>query len=328
VAALDHVVVARDLVDAHGTVLARRGFVITPALIDETAGRAPAPARIALAETALADDVRLPLADPPYRHLFRPGGAEAAVRRAFASARLPEVLIDELAAIKVADGIRYRHALATAAVTARLLQAAVGDVPAVSELVVAGLLHDIGMRHVSFHLVRNTDALEPREVHDVAAHPLLGAWHLASILGPHPAVQAALAHHWKNGHGYPALPRPPMRAVELVSTSSAFAALTQARPFRPEPFDARGAIDVLVAEANAGQRDAETVRLLIHMLRGGRGEVRSVRFARARLGHSPTVNRHTPIEPKRGERSGAQPPAPCHHSKVRSSGSSASKKTR
>jgi HD-GYP domain-containing protein (c-di-GMP phosphodiesterase class II) len=298
VTAPDHVVVARDLVDAHGTVLARRGFVITPALIEETARRAPAPARIALTETALMDDLRLPLADPPYRHLFRPAGAEAGVRRAFAAARLPGALIDELAAIKLVDGVRYRHALATAAITARLLQAAVGDVPAISELVVAALLHDIGMRHVSFHLVRNADELEPREVHDVAAHPLLGAWHIASILGPHPAVQAALAHHWKNGQGYPALPQAPMRAVELVSTASAFAALTQVRPFRPEPFDARGAIDVLVAEANMGQRDAETVRLLIHMLRGGRGEVRSVRFARARLGHSPTVNHHTRIDPQ------------------------------
>ncbi len=295
---LDHVVVARDLIDAHGTVLARRGFVITPELIEETAKRAPSPARVALSETVLADDLRLPIADPPYRHLVRAPAAEAAVRRAFGAARLPQALVDEVTALRVADALRYRHALATAAITGRMLLAAVGDVPAVSELLVAGLLHDIGMRHVSFHLVRNTDELEPREIHDVAAHPLLGAWHLASILGPHPAVQAALGHHWKNGHGYPALPRPPMRAVEVVSTASAFAALTQVRPFRPEPFDARGATDVLVAEANTGQRDPETVRLLIHTLRGSRGEVRSVRFARARLGHAPTVNRHTPIAPR------------------------------
>jgi response regulator RpfG family c-di-GMP phosphodiesterase len=283
-------------------VLARRGFVITPALIDDTAQRVTPQARIPLSETALAEDIRLPTADPPYRHLFRPSAAEAAVRRAFAAARLPQALVDEMAALKIADANRYRHALATAAITGRLLLAAVGDAPAVSELVVAGLLHDIGMRHVSFHLIRNTDELEPREIHDVAAHPLLGAWHLASLLGPHPAVQAALGHHWKNGHGYPALSRPPMRAVEVVSTASAFAALTQVRPFRPEPYDARGAIDVLAAESNMGQRDAETVRLLIHTLRGGRGEARTVRFARARLGHSPTVNRHTPITPRTAER--------------------------
>ena len=298
VQALDHVVVARDLVDARGTVLARRGFVITPVLIEETAQRAPSHDRIALSDTVLAEDIRLPTSDPPYRHLFRANSAEAAVRRAFAAARLPQAIVDEVAALRVADAARYRHALATAAITGRMLLAAVGDVPAVSELVLAGLLHDIGMRHVSFHLVRNTDELDPREIHDVAAHPLLGAWYLASILGPHPAVQAALGHHWKNGHGYPALAKPPMRAVEVVSTASAFAALTQVRPFRPEPFDARGAIDVLVAEANIGQRDAETVRLLVHTLRGGQGEVRSVRFARARLGHAPTVNRHTPIAPK------------------------------
>jgi hypothetical protein len=40
-----------------------------------------------------------------------------------------------------------------------------------------------------------------------------------------------------------------------------------------------------------------TVRLLVHALRGAKGDVRQVRFGRERLGHAPTVNRHTDIGP-------------------------------
>lgn len=296
---LDRIVLTRDLVDAHGIVLARRGFVVSPSLVQETAQRAPALARTAISGTPLAEDLSLPLADPPYRHLFHGRGVGASVRRALLGIRLPAPLFDELLALKASDPVRYRHGLTTAAVAARLIIAAVGEAAALAEFAAAGLLHDIGMRHVSFHLVRNTDALEPREVRDVAAHPLLGAWHLAGLLGVHPAVEAALAHHWRNGYGYPALPRPPMRAVEVVGVASAFAALTQARPYRSEPYDGRGAVDVLVAEARAGQRDADTVRLLVHALRGARGEVRGVALARARLGHAPSDNRHTAIAPQR-----------------------------
>ena len=132
---------------------------------------------------------------------------------------------------------------------------------------------------------------------DVASHPLLGSWHLAVALGIHPAVEAALAHHWRGGHGYPCLPRPPSRSVEVVAVASAFAALTQVRAFRSGAFDARGALDVLVAQVKAGRADATTVRLLVHAIRGTRGELKDVRFARERLGHAPAVNRHTDIAP-------------------------------
>lgn len=296
---LDGVVITRDLVDANGNVVARRGLVVTPAAVHDAARRAPGAARVVLAETPLAEDVRLPLHDPAYRHLFT-AMAEPVVRRALLGTRLPQALFDELLAVRRFDAVRYRHALVTAAVTARMLIAAVGDAPAISEMVGAALLHDVGMRHVPAHLVRNADELDRREAQDVAAHPLLGALHIASVLGIHPAVEAALAHHWKNGQGYPVLQRPPPRTVDVVAVASAFAALTQGRSFRPEPYDARGAVDVIVAEANVGQRDPDTVRLLVFALRGARGEVRAVRFARARLGHAPAVNRHTAIAPRVG----------------------------
>ncbi len=294
---LDHTVLRTDLRDAHGVVLAPRGFALSAAAVEEAARRAVAAPRQLLGESVLAEDLALPLGDPAYRHLFPPAAAQE-VRRAALAARLPRALLDELEALRTFDPIRYRHAWSTAAVTARLLLAGVGDSPAVAELAVAGLLHDLGMRHVPFHLVRNADELSRREVQVVAAHPLLGAYLIASSLGAHPAVEAALAHHWKNGQGYPVLARPPMRAVDVVAVASAFVALTQARPFRPEPFDARGAVDLLVAEANMGQRDPETLRLLVHALRGGRGELRDVRLAQPRRGHGPEVNHHTPIAPR------------------------------
>ncbi|OFX23435.1 MAG: phosphohydrolase [Anaeromyxobacter sp. RBG_16_69_14] len=293
----DRVVLSRDLVDVRGGVLGQAGLVISVASVHEAARNAPAmPCRL-LSETPAAEDLHLPLADPPYRHLFRGSGVQAAVARVLLGVSLPQQLFDELASLKISDPSRYRHGLTTAAVTARMLISAVGDAPALPDLAAAGLLHDIGMRHLSFHLVRNGDRLDQREVMDVASHPLLGAWHLANVLGTHPAVEAALAHHWRNGYGYPSLPSSPPRAVQVVGVASAFAALTQTRAFRSEPFDARGAADVLICEAGAGHADMNTVRLLVHALRGAKGEMRQVRFGRHRLGHAPTVNRHTTIGP-------------------------------
>jgi hypothetical protein len=81
----------------------------------------------------------------------------------------------------------------------------------------------------------------------------------------------------------------------VVAVASAFAALTQPRAFRSAPFDARGAADVLIGESQDGRVDPEAVKLLVHALRNGKGELRTLRFGRERIGHAPAVNRHTRI---------------------------------
>jgi hypothetical protein len=54
---------------------------------------------------------------------------------------------------------------------------------------------------------------------------------------------------------------------------------------------------VLVAEAASGHADPFAVKLLVHALRGAEGQMDGMRFARARPGTLPDINRHTRIAP-------------------------------
>ncbi len=291
----DRLILTDDLVDCRGEALAARGTVLSPEAIADAASRArPGPAR-ALAETALAADVEAPLGEHAYAPLFARDGAREAVRAAVLAVRLPEVLFEELLALRREASPIHPHAFATAAVAVRMLLGVVGAARGVANLAAAALLHDLGMRHVPRRLGRLRERLGHDEAFRVAEHPLLGAFHLARVLGPHAAVSSALGHHWRCGQGYPALRSPPTRSMEVVSVASAFAALTQPRPFRSGAYDARGAADVLVGEAAAGLADATTVKLLVHALRGGGGDPRTVRFGHERLGHGPDVNRHVHV---------------------------------
>jgi hypothetical protein len=291
----DRINLAEDLIVCRGEILARRGFVVSPESIAEAAHHAPSLPRRVLAGTFLDEDLGLALDDPAYRNLFPGAGVKAAIARAIRAARLPEALLDELRAIRTATPHLYRHALATTAVAVRMLLAAVGEARGVPDLAAAALLHDLGMRHVPARLLRHRESLADPEVSAIAAHPLLGAYHLARVLGSHPAVAAARSHHWRCGQGYPGLAAPPSRSIEVVAVASTFAALTQPRAFRSEAFDARGAADVLVLDVTLGHADANTVKLLVHALRGGHGDVRAIRFGAERSGHAPELNRHTPV---------------------------------
>ena len=167
-----------------------------------------------------------------------------------------------------------------------MLLSAVGTAPGVGDLAAAALVHDLGMLHVPPRVIAHADALTREDALRIAAHPLTGAYHLALLLGSHLAVAASSGHHFRCGQGYPGLSAVPARSIEVIAVASAFAALTQPRSFRSAPYTARGAADVLAADAVAGHADAVTVKLLVHALRGGRGDPRTVRFGRAREGHA------------------------------------------
>jgi hypothetical protein len=291
----DRLILTEELVDARGAVVAARGTVLSEQAVAEAARRAPRATRRALGDTALARDVEVPLGEPAYRHLFEGDGIRDSVRRALLDVLLPDALFEELLAIRRAGSPLHLHAFITAVVAVRMLQCAVGGARGLADLAAAALLHDLGMRHLPPRLLRQGERLSHDDADRIAAHPLLGAYHLAAVLGPHPAVAAAQAHHWRCGQGYPALAKPPSRSVEVISVASAFAALTQPRSFRGGAYDARGAADILATEAASRSADGNTVKLLVHALRGGRGDPRAVRFGHERGGHGPETHRYVHV---------------------------------
>ncbi|HET7754149.1 MAG TPA: HD domain-containing phosphohydrolase [Anaeromyxobacteraceae bacterium] len=289
---LERFTLPRDLICCDGTVLAPAGAVVTLASIGEAAANAPPlPAR-PLSDTFAAGELSETLTNPAHRHLFRGAQVQGAVARVLLSTALPAPLWAELAALRDADPARWRHAMATACVAVRMQLGVTDDPAALWDAAAAGLLHDLGMRHVPERAGRIGEELARGEAEAIATHPLLGALHVASVLGEHPAVEAALAHHWRRGRGYPRLDREPSPLSEVVAVASAFVALTQPRVFRSSAYEARGAADLLIREASHGRADLEAVRRLVHALRGGRGDLAALRFGRERIGQAPAVNRH------------------------------------
>ncbi|BDG10387.1 HD-GYP domain-containing protein [Anaeromyxobacter paludicola] len=290
---LDSATLQHDIVDGRGVLVARRGAVVSPAAIREAARRAPRGPRRLLADSFVAQDLRLPLLGASQEWLLRGPAAEAGTLRALRAVSLPGPLFDELSAVKLADPLRYAHALSTAALTARMLLAAEGaEPPGLPEAVAAGLLHDIGLRQVPVRIRQATGPLDAAEAREVAAHTLLGALYVASLLGEHPAVEVALGHHGWAGEGYPRLEAAASPLVAAVGVASAFSALTAPRPFRSGPYEPRAALDVLVREARESGADLAPLRMLLHALRGGEGSLGAVSFSEARKGGEPEVNRY------------------------------------
>jgi HD-GYP domain-containing protein (c-di-GMP phosphodiesterase class II) len=100
----------------------------------------------------------------------------------------------------------------------------------------AALLHDLGEVAMERDYIQATGALSDEERLDLARHPVIGERE-ASRVGADRAAQLLVrwSHEWWNGAGYPdALRREEIPlAARILRVADSYAALTDARPFRP-----------------------------------------------------------------------------------------------
>lgn len=114
-------------------------------------------------------------------------------------------------------------------------------------LYAAALLHDLGEVVMERDYIQATGPLSAEERLDLSRHPVLGERE-ASRVGADRAAQLLVRwhHEWWNGAGYPdALRREEIPlAARILRLADSYAALTDARPFRPAMTeeDARGVL--------------------------------------------------------------------------------------
>jgi HD-GYP domain-containing protein (c-di-GMP phosphodiesterase class II) len=287
---------SRDLVSADGTVVAARGCIVDLQLLREVAASAPREqAQLSLHATPLAEDVLAALEASSLEHVTGDAQQKGQLADLVTEVRFPEPIWMELEAMRRDDPLRSQHAIFTALIAGRMFKAALGEAPGVQRLVGGALVHDIGMRHAAPRLRWKRNHLSKDDLMSLEHHPMLGALILARFLGDVPAVHFALLHHTRAGAGYPKVTGvPPLRGLDVVAVASAFAAMVAPRPFRPVAFNARGAADQLLEEAQIGHFDSRAVRLLIHCLRGNRGPLTELQIARRQTGFRPPENKHGP----------------------------------
>ncbi len=109
--------------------------------------------------------------------------------------------------------------------------------PDVARLGLAATLHDIGKARIPISILDKPGRLDPAEEEMMRRHPVIGYELLKDISGISPESLDGVRHHheYLDGSGYPdALKAPEISdLVRLLTISDIFAALIEARPYRP-----------------------------------------------------------------------------------------------
>ena len=109
--------------------------------------------------------------------------------------------------------------------------------PDVARLGLAATLHDIGKARIALSILDKPGRLDPAEEETMRRHPVIGYELLRDIARVSPEILDGVRHHheYLDGSGYPdGLKAPEISdLVRLLTISDIFAALIEARPYRP-----------------------------------------------------------------------------------------------
>ena len=255
---------------------------------------------------SVKSDISQFFVSPPYREIFdNPVETGAAidvsedVLNVMEQVTLPVPVLDALAYFREYDFHTYRHMLMVFALSSLLAKMLVPDYQRRIDHAKAGPSHDLGKICVPLDILMKVNPLsrEERNIlfqHSIAGYVLL-CYHTGDLEDF--SAKAARDHHERReGSGYMRGVKLNDPMVEIIAVSDVYDALISPRPFRPESFDNRTALEEVTFMAQRGQISWEVVQALISLNRKDKPYFGSLKVALEKRGTSPQENNYGKTE--------------------------------
>jgi HD-GYP domain-containing protein (c-di-GMP phosphodiesterase class II) len=203
---------------------------------------------------------------PPYSHIFSNPALTREVFDSLQQLEFVQPLLDIYDFFKARDPYTYRHILTVFALSRLLARKLFDDPQMLSRTLEAAANHDFGKVCVPLEVCNRSTMLSQDEQMQLSHHAAAGYVLLSYYLKDenHPAAVTSRDHHERcNGSGYPRGVTLQDMVVEIVAVSDVFDALISPRPYRPNSYDLRTALEEITLQAENGAVNADVVRALV-----------------------------------------------------------------
>ena len=277
-------------------VLLTPGTRLSEALLDDLIARIPEPPpapQSLLSYANVRNDIHDLFRDPSYHIIFSDERRNTNVMELLGKVALVPPALASLDYFRQNDRYTYRHTLLVMMLSALLAQELLENTAEQQMGTMAGPMHDIGKTCVPLEILLKAQPLNAEEHAYLKHHSVAGYALLAYYLRDPRclAAKAARDHHERrNGTGYPRgiKLRDPM--IEIIMACDVFDALISPRPYRPQSYDTRTALEELTGMADEGALDHDVVRALVSVNRKSHPHYRDCRFSHEKRGTPPPGN--------------------------------------
>lgn len=272
------------------------GALLSEEVLDELIAGLSTPApepRPLLSLDKLRNDILSLFDEPNYHIVFSDENRNRQVMELLDQVKLVPPVLASLDYFRVLDIYTYRHILLVMMLTALLAQELLEDASEQLVGAMVGPMHDIGKICIPLEILQKTAPLNQGERCHLEHHALAGYALLAYYLRNPRCLAARSArdhHERRDGSGYPRGIRLQDTMVEIIVACDVFDALTSPRPYRPQSFDTRSALEVLADMAEKGALDHDVVRALVGFNRKWHPCFRDCELSQERRGTPPSEN--------------------------------------
>ncbi len=233
------------------------------------------------------------IAQPPYTIIFADQKVNDSVLKNMEKVILPLPILDGLYHFRRKDFYTYRHILMVSALSTLLAEQLISDQHELAREMIAGSTHDIGKLCVPFDILKKESPLTAAEREALKHHTLAGyvlvSYYFQDVR--HFAARVARDHHErKDGSGYPRGIKLHDPMIDIITVCDIYDALIAQRPYRPESFENRTALEELTWQANSGKISIKVVQALIAVNRTKKTPYSECKVSDERRGRVPTEN--------------------------------------
>ncbi len=288
--------ITRDIHSITGKLLASKSEELNLEKIEDISKKNMVTTKVwvKLKETFLFRDFNLQIQLTPY-NFFCKKCDEKTIINIFGSISLPVAVLEEYHFMRIKDKYTYEHSINTAILTICLATHFYEERQKINQVASSSITHDLGKSRIPSNILHSTQPLSKKDFSVITEHTVYGAV-LCSYYYGNPYVEntiVALQHHEKkNGSGYPLGIKLKDDAVNFVAVSDIFDALISKRPYRSEPYDIRGAIDVLCQAVDRGEIDEKYIKMMIHLNRREPEALLRLNYSRVYRGYYPNINHY------------------------------------
>jgi HD-GYP domain-containing protein (c-di-GMP phosphodiesterase class II) len=231
---------------------------------------------------------------PPYNVIFDEPEKTTALSLLEKIHFIPPVL-ESLDYFKEYEFYTYRHILIVFALSTIMARDLLEHSEDLIREAMAGTIHDFGKICVPIQILKKSDPLSRTERGILEHHTLAGFVLLIHLLQDRTSLAARVArdHHERtDGSGYPRGISLRDRMVEIIAACDVYDALLSPRPYRPNPYDNRTALEEITRMAQGGKLSWEVIQALVSHNRQDRPHFEECTISTEERGAPPEDNQY------------------------------------
>jgi HD-GYP domain-containing protein (c-di-GMP phosphodiesterase class II) len=280
-----------------GTIVLPAGTVLTEEVLSDVmiSGRNKSkPVFLKLLDFGtVREDIREFLSSPPYNAIFSEWERTRMVMEIMDSVEVMESVMESLMFFRDNDFYTYRHMMLVFALSILLSQELLKDNNDWTAGAKASPAHDFGKICIPVDILKKSIPISREDRKRIEHHTLAGyillTYYMHDMAGLAPRI--ARDHHERlNGSGYPLGVKQQDPMIEIIVVSDVYDALISPRPYRPQSYDNRTALEEICSKAEKGKLRWDVVKALIACNRKNKPHYTACTVSTEKRGAPPTHN--------------------------------------